>query len=139
MNKKRHRGSPRSRSSSFHCLRPAAIALLSALVVPSAAWGGAGGSTTTELASDTLGPGDPQLSPYPHFEYVRTFHPGLLINLAIDPKRFPSVRGKTCAIYVVDAKSESGWVADPILSDVRGASQLVFVPQAGNATYLTSP
>jgi hypothetical protein len=103
--------------------------------------------TTTQLAGHSL-------TQYPYFEYVRTFHESCLlcpeefpqccaevgIEVAIDPTRFPSVRGKTCDLYVAEPKE---WDMDPSLVDVRedGPQSVVF-PQAGSQQdiqFSTSP
>src|SRR5713101_10209523 len=68
--------------------------------------------TKTELAGNSL----PQ---FPFFEYVKAFNANAPVKIAIDPTRFPSIVGKTCDIYVVNAKSGSQWITDPSLTDVR--------------------
>jgi hypothetical protein len=71
----------------------------------------------TELAGNPL-------SEFPFFEYVKAFNVNAAINVAIDPARFPGVVGKTCHIYVVNAKSASQWIADPTLTDVTAGGRL---------------
>lgn len=71
----------------------------------------------TELAGNSL----PQ---YPFFEYVKAFNVNAPVKVAIDPTRFPTVVGKTCDIYVVNAKSASQWIADPSLTDVTPGGAL---------------
>jgi len=68
--------------------------------------------TKTELAGNSV-PG------FPFFEYVKAFNANAPVKIAIDPTRFPSIVGRTCDIYVVNAKSGSQWIADPSLTDVR--------------------
>jgi len=68
--------------------------------------------TRTELAGNSL-------SEFPYFEYVKAFNANAPVKIAIDPARFPSIVGKTCDIYVVNAKSGSQWIANPSLTDVR--------------------
>src|SRR5260370_34141380 len=68
--------------------------------------------TRTELAGNSL----PE---FPFFEYVKAFNANAPVKIAIDPTRFPSIVGRTCDIYVVNAKSGSQWIADPSLTDVR--------------------
>lgn len=86
------------------------VALVGLLVVlgPAPAWAA---PTKTELAGNPL-------SEFPFFEYVKAFNVNTPINIAIDPTRFPSVVGKTCHIYIVNAKTASQWVGDPSLADV---------------------
>jgi hypothetical protein len=67
--------------------------------------------TATELAGNSM-------SGYPYFQYVRAFHEGGTVKLAIDPFRFPNLTG-ACDIYVVENKSAGQWVTDPSLEDVR--------------------
>lgn len=83
-----------------------------------AAWGAI---TKTELAGNSL-------SEFPFFEYVKAFNVNAPIKVAIDPTRFPTIVGRTCDIYVVNAKSASQWIADPSLTDVTpaGAQTQVF-------------
>jgi len=68
--------------------------------------------TRTELAGNSL----PE---FPFFEYVKAFNANAPVKIAIDPTRFPSIVGKTCDIYVVNAKSGSQWITNPSLTDVR--------------------
>jgi len=68
--------------------------------------------TKTELAGNSL----PE---FPFFEYVKAFNANAPVKIAVDPTRFPGIIGKTCDIYVVNAKSASQWIADPSLTDVR--------------------
>ncbi len=65
----------------------------------------------TQLAGNSLGE-------YPFFEYVKAFNEDATVELAIDPTRYPEVVGQTGDIYIVEAKSAGGWVADPALVDV---------------------
>ena len=60
---------------------------------------------------------------YPFFEYTRAFNAGATVYLAIDPDRFPGIRGVTGDIYIVASKTHAQWVADPTLVDVRGGAQ----------------
>ncbi|UCF35066.1 MAG: hypothetical protein JSV78_07110 [Phycisphaerales bacterium] len=66
--------------------------------------------TFTELAGNSL-------SVYPHFEYVKAFNENATVEVAIDPLRFPEIVGQTGDIYVVEAKTASGWDVDPTLVD----------------------
>ncbi|HEY2231861.1 MAG TPA: VWA domain-containing protein [Candidatus Angelobacter sp.] len=84
-------------------------AFLGMLVLPVTA---SAAVTRTELAGNSL-------SEFPFFEYVKAFNANAPVKIAIDPTRFPSIAGKTCDIYVVNAKSASQWIADPSLTDVR--------------------
>lgn len=63
------------------------------------------------------------LDEYPFFEYTRAFNEGATVFLAIDPDRFPGIRGATGDIYIVQSKTNSQWIEDPTLLDVRGAPQ----------------
>lgn len=58
------------------------------------------------------------MSGFPYFDYVRAFHEGGTVELAIDPFRFPGITG-VCDIYVVETKSSGQWLVDPSLVDVR--------------------
>src|ERR1700732_5027700 len=75
----------------------------------------------TEFAGNSL-------SQYPFFEYVRTFNVNAPVKIAVDPSRFPSIVGHTCAIYVVNHKTPSDWASNPTLTDVRagGATTQTF-------------
>ena len=70
-------------------------AFLGMLVLPVTA---SAAVTRTELAGNSL-------SEFPFFEYVKAFNANAPVKIAIDPTRFPSIAGKTCDIYVVNAKS----------------------------------
>lgn len=65
----------------------------------------------TQLAGNSLGE-------YPHFEYVKAFNEDSTVELAVDPNLFPEIIGQTGDIYVVEAKTSGGWLADPSLVDV---------------------
>ena len=79
------------------------------------------GYTKTELAGNSL-------TQYPYFEYVKAFNENAEIKVAIDPRRFPAIVGKTADIYVVESKDESGWQSDPSLNDATpgGALEATF-------------
>src|SRR5260370_35414286 len=87
-------------------------ALLAAIVGMLLAGPASATITRTELAGNSL----PE---FPFFEYVKAFNANAPVKIAIDPTRFPSIVGKTCDIYVVNAKSGSQWIANPSLTDVR--------------------
>ena len=70
-----------------------------------------GGPIAAELAGNSLGQ-------YPYFEYVKAFNEDATVEVAIDPTRYPEIVGRTCDIYVVEAKTSSGWQVDPSLTDV---------------------
>ena len=72
--------------------------------------------TRTELAGNPL-------AEFPFFEYVKAFNVNAPINVAIDPTRFPSVVGKTCDVYIVNAKSSSQWAANASLVDVTAGGK----------------
>ncbi len=63
------------------------------------------------------------LDGYPYFEFTRAFNKGRTVSLAIDPDRFPAIRGVAADIYVVASKTELEWASDPSLVDVRGLPQ----------------
>lgn len=76
-------------------------------------------TTRTELAGNAL-------AQFPFFEYVRAFNEDSGVEIAIDPVRRPEIAGRMCDVYVVAAKTESEWTADPTLIDVRpGGPQTV--------------
>ncbi len=58
------------------------------------------------------------LAEYPYFEYVKAFNEDSTVEVALDPTMYPEALGRTCDIYVVDAKSAGGWSVDPSLTDV---------------------
>lgn len=73
--------------------------------------------TETELAGGSL-------TQYPFFEYVKAINENDIVEVAIDPSRFPSIVGQTCDIYVVDAKKTIDWTNNASLIDVTiGGSQ----------------
>ena len=73
--------------------------------------------TETELAGGTL-------VQYPFFEYIKAINEDNIVEVAIDPSRFPAIVGQTCDIYVVDAKSTSAWTSNNALIDITaGGSQ----------------
>ena len=63
------------------------------------------------------------LPAYPWFEYVRAFHEGATVEVAVDPGRFPELVGRTCEVWLVASRDEAGWAADGTLVDARGAPQ----------------
>jgi len=67
--------------------------------------------TPTQLAGNSL-------SQYPFFEYVKAINENTTVEVAIDPTRFTDIVGKTCDIYVMNAKNAAQWAADPSLTDV---------------------
>ncbi|MHC4427853.1 MAG: poly(ethylene terephthalate) hydrolase family protein [Planctomycetota bacterium] len=69
--------------------------------------------SATQLAGNSL-------SSYPFFEYVRAFNENATVELAVDPGLLPSIVGKTCDLYVVQAKTETQWASDPSLTDASG-------------------
>ncbi len=75
---------------------------------------GISGLITTDLAGGSLGA-------YPFFEYVSAINVGTTVEVAIDTGRFPALVGVTADLYVVEAKTQLQWTADPALTDVTGA------------------
>jgi len=67
--------------------------------------------TATHLAGSSL-------DDYPYFQYVRAHNENTVLEVAIDPTRFPDITGETCDVYVVDAKTEAQWDGDKTLADV---------------------
>jgi hypothetical protein len=82
----------------------------------------AGGVIETELAATIV-------TGYPFSSHVDAFNGGSVVNLALDPGRFPSLAGVTADVYVVANKTAAQWDADPSLVDVRagGAQPRSFV------------
>ena len=73
----------------------------------------------TELAGNSL-------SRYPHFEYVRAFNRDAVVEVGVDPTRFPGIVGATSDIYVVDA--QISWsIGDPLSDAGFGAETHTFV------------
>ena len=64
------------------------------------------------------------LTDYPYFEYVRAFHVNAPISLAVDPTRYPAIRGRTADVYVVEKKTPAEWANDPQLVDVTAGGQM---------------
>ncbi|MEQ9095211.1 MAG: GC-type dockerin domain-anchored protein [Phycisphaerales bacterium] len=67
-------------------------------------------------------------SGYPHIEIVGTFVVGQTASIAIDPSEHATLVGVPVDVYVVPARSESEWIADPALVDARatGPQSLTF-------------
>jgi hypothetical protein len=82
---------------------------------------GTGGPIETQLAGNPL-------RAYPRFEFVRSFHQGSTVQLALDPALFPFTIGATADVYVVAAKTKSEWDGDPTLVDVSGAPRTTLFP-----------
>ncbi|MCA8942543.1 MAG: hypothetical protein KDB80_08320, partial [Planctomycetes bacterium] len=72
------------------------------------------------------------LSLSPHFEHVAAINRGSSVELGIDP-RFTYVDGKTADVWVVESRTATDWLANPVLVDARGAPQTVTFP-AGATT-----
>ncbi len=99
-------------------IAPALIALCAA------ATAGAGDITETQLAGIVL-------TRYPFFDYVRSIGEDADVSVAIDPTRFPAALGQTCDLYIVSAKNQAEWSADPSLVDARpGGPQTVTIQGA---------
>ncbi len=60
-------------------------------------------------------------SGYPWFTAVESFHENEVIEVGVDPTRFPKLVGTTIEVYAVEAKTASEWAADPTLGDARAA------------------
>ncbi len=76
------------------------------------------GVTRAEFAGNDL-------PAYPFFEVVRAFNEGDTVKMAVDPSLHPQVVGQTADVYVVAAKSQAEWLANPGLTDVGGGPQSV--------------
>ncbi|MBP7148262.1 MAG: hypothetical protein KBD01_11990 [Acidobacteria bacterium] len=74
----------------------------------------AGVGTPAELAGRPM-------AAYPHFEHVGVFNSGDTVRIAVDPEEHPSIAGRTCDAYVLEARSAAGWCDGGPLADVRGA------------------
>jgi hypothetical protein len=68
---------------------------------------------------------------YPWFDFQRSFFEGMVIEAGVDTLAHPEVVGRTAAIFLVAHRSESGWAQNPVLVDVRGASQPVTFVSGG--------
>jgi hypothetical protein len=92
-----------------------------------------GAPCPVSLAGDTL----PQ---YPHFEYVRASNSNAPVRIALDPSWLPHIVGKTCDVYVVAAKSEAEWLADPSLVPVISPTTVTFTAgMIQDNTFLLTP
>ena len=67
------------------------------------------------------------LTGFPHFERIDAFNEAGSVHVAIDPTRVPFAAATTPDLYVVEAKDELEWTADPSLVDARGAAQPVSI------------
>ena len=76
----------------------------------------------TQLAGESL-------EGYPHFQYVRSINENRLVQVALDPTRFPGPTGRSGDIYIVAAQTAVEWETGPALVDVRvdGPRTEVFV------------
>ncbi len=63
------------------------------------------------------------LARFPFFEFTRSFNAGTGIELGIDPFAHPEISGKSCDVYLVEARSAAAWCHDTHLADVRGAPE----------------
>ncbi len=76
------------------------------------------GLITIDLAGNSLGE-------YPYVEFVTAYNQGSTLEVAIDPGDLNGLFPAACDVYITTAKTESQWVGNPTLSDVRGAPQTV--------------
>jgi hypothetical protein len=74
----------------------------------------------TELAGRSL-------TMFPFFEFPRAFNAGTGVSVAVDPSAQPQLVGQTVSLYVVAAKSEPEWSADPSLVDATGTVEQVSI------------
>ncbi|UYV11372.1 MAG: hypothetical protein NCW75_08650 [Phycisphaera sp.] len=88
------------------------------------------------------------LAAFPHIEIVDTFVFGQTAAVALDPTKHPGLMGVPVDVYVVPARTEAEWDADPMLVDARSTGeQSVTFPGGSlsanvfslNATALLSP
>ncbi len=79
------------------------------------------------------------LPAYPHIEIVDTFVIGQATSVALDPPQHPALMGVPVDVYVVAARSEAEWGADPMLVDARatGAQAITFPGGALSANVFT--
>jgi len=79
------------------------------------------------------------LDAFPHIEIVDTFVIGQAASVALDPSRHPTLMGVPVDVYVVSARSEAEWDADPMLADARvsGAQAITFPGGALSANVFT--
>jgi hypothetical protein len=60
------------------------------------------------------------LAQYPHFTFTRTFNEGAPIHVALDTATDPDLADRTVDLYLMAHRSKDEWIADPVLSDLRG-------------------
>ena len=65
------------------------------------------------------------LAAFPDFEVRRTFQETELVQVAVDPLRFPQVVGLPADFYVVEARTRGEWAANRTLTDLTGAVETV--------------
>ena len=80
------------------------------LLVVLASWGPCPDPVPLEMAGRSLGA-------YPHFDFVRAFNEGAIVEIAIDPAHAPGPG--PCDVYVVADRTADEWASDPALTDVR--------------------
>ena len=68
---------------------------------------------------------------------VDAFQPNGPVGLAIDSFDFPALVGATVDVYLLDNRSAAAWLANPALSDLRGAPQAVVVPATAAGSVVT--
>lgn len=71
------------------------------------------------------------LAQFPYFEYANVFNKGTLVQLAIDPGRYPWIAGKTCDLYILAPHTAAEWCENRHLIDVRGTPDRVTFTLAG--------
>ncbi len=72
-----------------------------------------------------------QLAAHPYASFVTAFIAGTPLSIAVDPALTPVIAGTTADLFVVAARSQAQWTANPTLSDARGASQAVTFAAGG--------
>ncbi len=65
------------------------------------------------------------LAGYPFFQYVDAFNSGTAVQIAVDPRMFPSIAGQNVDVYVLENGSPATLGTGVDLQDVRGTPQTV--------------
>ncbi|MEM7205477.1 MAG: hypothetical protein AAF628_34795 [Planctomycetota bacterium] len=61
------------------------------------------------------------LAQFPFFDHITAVNQGSTVEMAIDPTRYPLIVGQSADVYIVASKTRDEWLADPSLTDARGA------------------
>ncbi len=71
-----------------------------------------------DLQEDLAGVALPE---YPRFTFTRAFNEGSAVEVALDTASDPDLADRTVDLYLMRHRSKDDWIADPALSDLRGA------------------